>query len=197
MHIILISRADQISSKLGSSGEDLMTGTPGNDLILGLQGADTIRGYGGSDVIQGDEDTDKLYGGEGDDIIQGGQGSDLIYGENGNDILSGGLDDDMLSGGNGNDKLYGGEGDDVIQGGPSGSGKSILLNIIGALDRPTEAMVSIRRVNKFTLKENEIVYMRNRLIGLIFQSSNLVHRMTVQKNVELPALVTGMNRTKP
>lgn len=108
----------QITSKLGSSGEDLLSGTAGNDLILGLQGADTIRGNGGSDVIQGDEDPDKLYGGEGNDIIQGGQGSDLIYGENGNDILSGGLDDDMLSGGNGNDKIYGGEGDDVLQGGP-------------------------------------------------------------------------------
>jgi Ca2+-binding RTX toxin-like protein len=108
----------QISSKLGSSGEDLMSGTPSNDLILGLQGADTIRGNDGLDVIQGDEDPDKLYGGEGDDIIQGGQGSDLIYGENGRDILTGGLDDDMLSGGNGNDKLYGGDGDDVLQGGP-------------------------------------------------------------------------------
>jgi Ca2+-binding RTX toxin-like protein len=112
------SRTSQITSELGSSGEDLMSGTQGNDLILGLQGADTIRGNGGSDVIQGDEDPDKLYGGEGDDIIQGGQGSDLIYGENGNDILSGGLDDDMLSGGTGNDKIYGGEGDDVLQGGP-------------------------------------------------------------------------------
>jgi Ca2+-binding RTX toxin-like protein len=110
--------ASPITSKLGSSGEDLMSGTQNNDLILGLQGADTIRGNGGSDVIQGDEDPDKLYGGEGDDIIQGGQGSDLIYGENGNDILSGGLDDDMLSGGSGNDKIYGGEGDDVLQGGP-------------------------------------------------------------------------------
>ena len=80
--------------------------------------------------------------------------------------------------------------------GPSGSGKSTLFNIIGALDWPTEGMVSIGGVNIFTLKENEIAYMRNRLIGLIFQSSNLVHRMTVQKNVELPAVVTSMNRTK-
>ena len=50
----------EISSKLGSSGEDLMSGTPNNDLILGLQGADTIRGNDGLDVIQGDEDADKL-----------------------------------------------------------------------------------------------------------------------------------------
>jgi len=109
--------ASQVSTKLGSSGDDLITGTDSNDLILGLQGSDSIRGDGGDDVLQGDEDPDKLYGRNGNDIIQGGQGSDLIYGEMGDDILTGGLDDDMLSGDNGNDKLYGGEGDDVLQGG--------------------------------------------------------------------------------
>ena len=50
----------QISSNLGSSGQDLMSGTPSNDLIIGLQGADTIKGNDGLDVIQGDEDPDKL-----------------------------------------------------------------------------------------------------------------------------------------
>lgn len=114
----LPAEASQISTKLGSSGDDLITGTDSNDLILGLQGSDSIRGGGGADVIQGDEDPDKLYGGNDNDIVQGGQGSDLIYGETGNDILTGGLDDDMLSGANGNDKVYGGEGDDVLQGGP-------------------------------------------------------------------------------
>jgi Ca2+-binding RTX toxin-like protein len=109
--------AGQISTKLGSSGDDLLSGSGGGDLILGLQGSDTIKGEGGIDIIQGDEDPDKLYGGEGSDIVQGGLGSDLLYGESGNDILSGGIDDDMLSGGSGNDKQYGGEGDDVLQGG--------------------------------------------------------------------------------
>src|SRR6476620_6431395 len=79
--------------------------------------------------------------------------------------------------------------------GPSGSGKSTLLNIIGALDRPTNGTVSIGGVNISSLKDNEIAYMRNRLIGLIFQSYNLVHRMSVQKNVELPAMVSGINRS--
>lgn len=51
-------------------------------------------------------------------------------------------------------------------------------------------------VNLFSLDENEIAYMRNRLIGFIFQSYNLVHRMTVQKNVELPAMVMGMSRAE-
>jgi putative ABC transport system ATP-binding protein len=78
--------------------------------------------------------------------------------------------------------------------GPSGSGKSTLLNIIGALDRPTNGTVSIGGVNISSLSDNEIAYMRNRLIGFIFQSYNLVHRMSVQKNVELPAMVSGINR---
>ena len=80
--------------------------------------------------------------------------------------------------------------------GPSGSGKSTLLNIIGALDRPTKGVVSIGGVDIFSLNENEVAYMRNKLIGFIFQSYNLVHRMTVQKNVELPAMVAGMSRAE-
>ncbi len=80
--------------------------------------------------------------------------------------------------------------------GPSGSGKSTLLNIIGALDRPTNGVVSIGGVNISSLKDDEIAYMRNRLIGFIFQSYNLVHRMSVQKNVELPAMVSGVSRAE-
>ena len=78
--------------------------------------------------------------------------------------------------------------------GPSGSGKSTLLNIIGALDRPTAGKVWIGGVDVFSLNENEMAFMRNKLIGFIFQSYNLVHRMSVQKNVELPAMVSGMSR---
>lgn len=80
--------------------------------------------------------------------------------------------------------------------GPSGSGKSTLLNIIGALDRPTGGIVTIGGVNIFSLNENEVAYMRNKLIGFIFQSYNLVHRMTVQKNIELPAMVAGISRAE-
>jgi putative ABC transport system ATP-binding protein len=80
--------------------------------------------------------------------------------------------------------------------GPSGSGKSTLLNIIGALDRPTQGEVLIGGVNISSLNDDEIAYMRNKLIGFIFQSYNLIHRMSVQKNVELPAMVSGMNRSQ-
>jgi putative ABC transport system ATP-binding protein len=77
--------------------------------------------------------------------------------------------------------------------GPSGSGKSTLLNIIGALDRPTSGKVFIRGVDIFTLSDSELATMRNYLIGFIFQSYNLINRTTVQKNIELPTILSGMN----
>ena len=77
--------------------------------------------------------------------------------------------------------------------GPSGSGKSTLLNMIGALDRPTIGKVFIDGIDIFSLKDTEIATMRNSLIGFIFQSYNLINRATVQKNVELPAIISGMS----
>ena len=77
--------------------------------------------------------------------------------------------------------------------GPSGCGKSTLLNIIGALDRPTSGNVFINGYNIFTLGDSEIATMRNRLIGYIFQSYNLVNRSTVEINVKLPAIIAGMS----
>jgi len=79
--------------------------------------------------------------------------------------------------------------------GPSGSGKSTLLNLIGALDRPTVGKVFIDGIDIFSLKDSEIATMRNNLIGFIFQSYNLINRTTVQKNVELPAIISGMSST--
>ncbi len=80
--------------------------------------------------------------------------------------------------------------------GPSGSGKSTLLNIIGALDRPTSGRVFIRGVDIFTLSDSELATMRNYLIGFIFQSYNLINRTTVQKNVELPTIISGMDHAE-
>lgn len=77
--------------------------------------------------------------------------------------------------------------------GPSGSGKSTLLNIIGALDRPSSGRVFIDNVDIFSLKDSQIAQMRNSLIGYIFQSFNLINRTSVQKNVEIPAIISGMN----
>lgn len=76
--------------------------------------------------------------------------------------------------------------------GPSGSGKSTLLNIIGALDRPTTGKIFINGFDIFALGDSEIATMRNRLIGYVFQSYNLINRTTVEMNVKLPAIIAGM-----
>ena len=80
--------------------------------------------------------------------------------------------------------------------GPSGSGKSTLLNIIGALDRPTSGKVFINGFDIFALGDSEIATMRNRLIGYVFQSYNLVNRTTVEMNVKLPAIIAGMSTSE-
>lgn len=72
--------------------------------------------------------------------------------------------------------------------GPSGSGKSTLLNVIGALDRPTSGKVFINGQDIFLLDDARLSDVRSRLIGFIFQSYNLVNRMSVQENVEFPAV---------
>ena len=72
--------------------------------------------------------------------------------------------------------------------GPSGSGKSTLMNLIGCLDLPTggEIHVSGKDLNKLT--EAELAHLRGQEIGFVFQTFNLVSRMSVLKNVELPTL---------
>lgn len=75
--------------------------------------------------------------------------------------------------------------------GPSGSGKSTLLNVIGALDRPTSGKVFINGQDIFKFDDARLSDVRSRLIGFIFQSYNLVNRMSVQENVEFPAVFSG------
>jgi putative ABC transport system ATP-binding protein len=65
--------------------------------------------------------------------------------------------------------------------------------MIGALDRPSSGKVYIDGVDIFALRDSEIASMRNILIGFIFQSFNLIQRSTVQKNVELPAIISGLD----
>lgn len=70
--------------------------------------------------------------------------------------------------------------------GPSGSGKSTLMNIIGCLDRPTEGGVEIEGVETSTMDSAQLAYVRNKKIGFIFQSFNLLPRMNALSNVMLP-----------
>ena len=77
--------------------------------------------------------------------------------------------------------------------GPSGSGKSTLLNMIGALDRPSYGKVFFEGINLETFSNSDIATFRNKKIGFIFQSFNLINRSSVQKNVEIPGIISGMN----
>lgn len=75
--------------------------------------------------------------------------------------------------------------------GPSGSGKSTLLNMLGALDTPTSGKILVDGSDITRLGERALSKFRNRKIGFVFQSYNLIERSKVAKNVELPAIIAG------
>lgn len=84
------------------------------------------------------------------------------------------------------------EGEFVSIVGASGSGKSTLMNIIGALDRPTEGSYTLDGVNVIAAKDAELSQIRNRKIGFVFQTYNLISKTNAIKNVELPMLYAGI-----
>ena len=78
--------------------------------------------------------------------------------------------------------------------GQSGSGKSTLMNIIGALDRPTAGEYTLDGVDIEKAKDHELSALRNKKIGFVFQTYNLIARTNALKNVELPMMYAGMGR---
>jgi putative ABC transport system ATP-binding protein len=76
--------------------------------------------------------------------------------------------------------------------GPSGSGKSTLLNLIGALDRPTSGRVIIDGVDLKKLDEDRLSLLRNRKLGFVYQSFNLIQRLSSVENVEMPLISRGI-----
>ena len=76
--------------------------------------------------------------------------------------------------------------------GESGSGKSTLMNIIGALDRPTSGSYFLNGIDMMKVKDKEVSHIRNREVGFVFQTYNLIGRMNALKNVALPMLYAGI-----
>lgn len=78
--------------------------------------------------------------------------------------------------------------------GPSGSGKSTLMNLLGCLDTPTSGKYWLNQTEVSTMTDDELAHVRNKEIGFVFQTFNLLPRLTALENVALPLVYAGVSR---
>jgi putative ABC transport system ATP-binding protein len=86
------------------------------------------------------------------------------------------------------------EGDFICLMGPSGSGKSTLLNIVAGIDRPTGGELHVLDADLLAMSEDQLATWRNHHVGFVFQHFNLIPVLTAFGNVELPLLLTPLNK---
>lgn len=80
--------------------------------------------------------------------------------------------------------------------GPSGSGKSTLMNLLGCLDSPSSGQYFLNSINVSTMSDSDLAEVRNKEIGFVFQTFNLLPRLTALENVGLPLVYAGISKSR-